>query len=146
MPNRRLKDIVAGQDLVAASPDDTVRSAANRMQGRHVGAVLVMDDGELKGIFTGTNLMRNVLEPGLNPELVEIGEVMTPDPLCLDGDALAFEAVRLMRDYNIRHVVVRLDAEDDNSYGMVSVRDFPAEEMVEFEEEFAFEQQVWEEL
>lgn len=144
MPNRKLRDIVAGQSLVKATPDETVKNVAQRMQGHHVGAILVIDDGELIGIFTGTNLMKNVLEPGLNPELVKVDEVMTPDPVCLDGNALGFDAVRLMRDYHVRHVPVRLD--DAGSYGMVSIRDFPSEEMAEFEDEFAFEQRVWEEI
>ncbi len=144
MPNRKLSDIVAGQSLVQASPDETVKDVAQRMQGHHVGAVLVINDGQLAGIFTGTNLMKNVLEPGLNPELVEVEEVMTPDPVCLDGSALGFDAVRLMRDYNVRHVPVRLD--EAGSFGMVSIRDFPKAEMAEFEDEFAFEQRVWEEI
>ena len=146
MPNRKLKDIVAGQALIHAAPDETVVDVASRMQGEHVGAVLVLQDGAMKGIFTGTNLMKNVLEPGLNPQLIEVGEVMTPDPVCLDGDALGFEAVRAMRDYGIRHVVVRVADADDYHYGMVSVRDFPIAEMAEFEDEFAFEQRVWEEI
>ena len=144
MPKRKLRDIVAGRSLIQAGPDETVRSVAQRMQGHHVGAVLVLNDGDLIGIFTGTNLMKNVLEPGLNPELVEVDEVMTQDPVCLDGDALGFDAVRLMRDYNVRHVPVRLD--EAGAYGMVSIRDFPSEEMAEFEDEFAFEQRVWEEI
>lgn len=146
MPNRKLKDIVAGQSLIQASPDETVGVVAGRMQGEHVGAVLVLEDGELRGIFTGTNLIKHIVEPGLNPQLIEVGEVMTPNPLCLEGDAIGFDAVRAMRDHRIRHVVVRLSDGEEVRYGMVSVRDFPIAEMAEFEDEFAFEQRVWEEL
>lgn len=146
MPNRKLREIVADQTLIQAAPDETVGDVASRMQGEHVGAVLILRDSSLEGIFTGSNLMKNVLEPGLNPQLVEVGEVMTPDPVCLDGEALGFDAVRAMRDYDIRHVVVRVSDADGDRYGMVSVRDFPTPEMAEFADEFDFETRVWEQM
>lgn len=144
MPTRHLRDIIVGQQLIACTPDETVRAVARRMQGNHVGAVLVLDDGEPVGIFTGTNLISHVIEPGLNPETIHVADVMTPDPLCLDDTSYGIDAVRLMRDHHIRHVVVRCSGQ--SGFGMVSVRDFPDSEMGDYEDEFAFEQKIWEEM
>ena len=49
-----------------------------------------------------------------------------------------------MRDHNIRHVVVANVGE--KGYGIVSVRDFPDEEIGDYDKELAFEQKLWEEL
>jgi len=144
MPHRKLKDIIADQKLVHASIDDTVAETVKRMQQHHVGAALILDNGELKGIFTGSNLFHGVLKDGLDPNTVCIADVMTGDPVCLDCNALGFEAVRHMRDHGIRHIVVLNTGE--NGYGVVSIRDFPNEKLGEYDEEFEFENKLWEQL
>lgn len=144
MPHRKLKDIVAGQELVYAAPDDSVADTVFRMQDSHVGTALILEDGELRGIFSGSNLFYRVMESGDDPNNVRIGDVMTPDPICLDCGAGGIEAVRLMRENNIRHIVVRNIG--DEGYGVVSVRDFPTEEIGDFEAEFQLEERIWEEL
>ncbi len=49
-----------------------------------------------------------------------------------------------MREKNIRYVVVRKTL--DGTYGIVSVRDFPNDEICEFDEDLKFEANLWEQL
>lgn len=143
MPQRKLRDIVANQSLVHVSAADTVAETVKRMQTAHVGCALVLDGDELKGVFTGSNLLNRVINEGRNPHDVPVGEVMTPNPVCLACRELGFEAVRRMRELGIRHIVV---TRDGGGYGVVSVRDFPDQELDGYEDELAFENKLWEEM
>ena len=144
MPHRRLHQIIAGQDLVCVAPTDTVKDTVARMQGNHVGSALVLENDQVVGIFTGSNMLNRVIKAGLDPNTTVIRDVMTPDPVCLDCDAYGIDCIRHMREQNIRHIVVRKDA--DSGFGIVSVRDFPDEEICEYDEEFKFEETLWEEM
>jgi len=143
MPNRTLRDIIDDRELIHAGVDDSVAETVKRMQQAHVGSALIFDHGTLCGIFTGSNLFKQVLSQGRDPNRVRVGDVMTADPLCLECRALGFEAVRLMREHGIRHVAV---IRSDGGYGVVSVRDFPNEELGDYEQELEFERKLWEEL
>ncbi len=143
MPHRTLRDIIDQQALVHARADETVAEAVRRMQQHHVGCALVLDGADLKGIFTGSNLVGRVIDKGLDPNAVTVGEVMSPNPVCLPCSSLGFDAVRQMREYGIRHVVVE---RADDGYGVVSIHDFPNEELEGFEEEMTFEKRLWEHL
>ena len=142
MPHRKLKHIVGDQKLVHATPDNTVADIVKLMRDHHVSTALVLENGELKGIFTASNLVKKVLDPDLNPNKTPVSKVMTPDPICLPCDALGIDSIRVMRDENIRHVVV-LDV-GEKGYGIVSVRDFTNDEIEGFEEELEFEEKLWE--
>ena len=144
MPHRKLRDIVAGQELVCVAPTDMVSDAVGLMQGNHVGSALVLEDGEVKGIFTGSNMLNRVIKAGLDPTTTPVGDVMTHDPICLDHDDQGIECVRIMRDEKIRHVVVK--NEPEGKFGIVSVRDFLDEEICEFDQELEFEENLWEHL
>jgi signal-transduction protein with cAMP-binding, CBS, and nucleotidyltransferase domain len=143
MPQRKLRDIVRNQSLVHVDATETVAETVKRMQAAHVGCALVLDGNELKGIFTGSNLLNRVINEGRNPHDVPVGEVMTPGPVCLKCSDLGFEAVRRMREHGFRHVVVN---RAEGGYGVVSVRDFPGEELDGYNEELAFENKLWEEM
>lgn len=144
MPHRKLKDIVANQSLVHAAVDDTVYDTVRRMQSAHVGTALIFEGTALRGIFTRSNLLDRILDTGLDPKTTLVGDVMTPDPVCLHCDEHGIESVRTMRDRNIRHVVVTNVG--DKGYGIVSVRDFPDQEIGDYEAELSREELLWEEL
>ena len=79
MPHRTLGEIVEGQILLAVHPYDPVHVVAGKMKHHGVGAVLILEDGKLKGIFTLHNLLNSVFEAGLVPKKTEVGEGMTPE-------------------------------------------------------------------
>lgn len=129
MIHKTLGEMIRGQALLALPPEATIRTAAERMQQRHVGAVLVTDPaGHLLGIFTERDAICRVLAPGRNPERTRLAEAMTARPATLGPAALAADALRLMREGRFRHVPV-VDA-DGTARGMVSFTDFRGAELL----------------
>jgi CBS domain-containing protein len=78
-----------------------------------ISGVPVLKDGELVGIITRKDLLRNVEE-------TQLGLLMTPDPVVIRPDAPISEAAQLMVRYNIRRLPV---VEDGSMIGIISVAD-----------------------
>lgn len=145
MAKRTLQHMLAEQELLHAPAATDVQSAAVRMAEKNVAAILVVEGAELIGIFTERDLLRRVVASGLDPSETTIGDVMTTDVACLDASASGFEAVRVMHERQVRHLVVR-GLDNGTGYGVVSVRDFLSSELAVFERELEFEERVWEEI
>ncbi|MBO6948912.1 MAG: CBS domain-containing protein [Rhodospirillales bacterium] len=141
MHHRKLKEIVADQKLVHVEGTSYVDSVAKLMADKNVAAVLIIDDGNLSGIFTERDLLRRVVAEGRNPTDTLIRDVMTSSVVALNAEQLGFEAVALMIELSIRHVVVT--GLPGGGYGIVSIRDFALTELSSFEKEIEFEKQVW---
>ena len=143
MPRRKLIDIVGDQKLLFTTPDASVQEVAKQMAARHVAAILVVEDGVLKGVFTERDLLQRVVAAGLDTVNTSISQVMTPDPISLDARRSGFEAVRTMSDEGIRHIVV---TGLTGGFGVISMRDFPGSEMADFEQAMDFQSGVWENI
>ncbi|NYZ14682.1 CBS domain-containing protein [Azospirillum sp. RWY-5-1] len=143
MPNRKLiPDVITGQDLVCMAPGTPVRDAVRMMAEKRIGAILVMENGSLKGIFTERDVTVRVVAAGLDAERTALEEVMTAAPDTLPPDAKAIEALSLMEERRYRHLPVV--AADGTVKGIVSIRDLFAvvrlslEEEIKTREEFMF--------
>jgi len=113
-------DLIGKQDIASLNPSATVSDAARLMAKRKIGAVLIIEDCVLKGIFTERDVSLRVVATGLNPEIAQLIEVMTADPVTLNHDDKAIDAVQNMQSGNYRHVPV-FDGAD--LLGIVSIRD-----------------------
>lgn len=118
-------DALLARDVVRACPDDTVRSAVQKMSENNVGAILVMSDDNLDGIFTERDVMTRVLAPGLDPGTTTLREVATSAPITIAESASVRECAYLIRDKGFRHVPVL--SEQGTVVGMISARDFLSE-------------------
>ncbi len=141
MHHRKLKEIVADQTLIHVEGTSYIDTVAKLMLEKNVAAVLVIDDGQLSGIFTERDLLRRVVAQGRNPADTLVRDVMSTSMVTLDADQLGFEAVALMIELSIRHIAVT--GLEDGGYGIVSIRDFALSELSTFEKEIEFEKQVW---
>ena len=90
------------------SPHQTVAEAVAIMASRKVGAVPVVQDGRLVGIFSERDVVRRVVWVNRSPEKTEIGEVMTPNPLTASPSDERALAVRKMDAVGCRHLPVGL--------------------------------------
>lgn len=105
-----LRDIIArkGGTVIAVRPADTVLHAANLMNERGIGGVLVLDAaGEPAGIFTERDVLRRVVAPGRDPATTHVGEVMTSPVTTSPPDLTVDECAALMTRRRIRHLPVR---------------------------------------
>jgi CBS domain-containing protein len=105
--------------VVSVSPDETVGVAIARMLEENVGAVVVSEGQELRGIFTERDVLR-LAGGGSDFHDLKVAEVMTRGVTTVTADVDVKEAAKLMRDRRIRHLPV---VEGANVLGMVGIRD-----------------------
>ena len=132
MPNRPIREIIRNQRIVTVSKTASVRTAAHMMKEARIGALVVVDDGRLVGIFTERDALFRVLAGQLDPDRTTVAEVMTPDPTTIGPDRPIMHALHMMHDGAFRHLPV---VERGRPVGVVSIRDAVGPEMVRFEQE-----------
>lgn len=110
-----------GDRVFSLKPGATVLEAVELMCRMHIGAVLVCDDyGRPRGMFSERDLMTRVILRGLDPRATEVGEVMTRELACVDGDTSANAAMAIMTARRCRHLPV---IDDGRVVGLVSIGD-----------------------
>ncbi|HJS78462.1 MAG TPA: CBS domain-containing protein [Burkholderiales bacterium] len=114
-----IKSVLEPRKLVVAAPHTTVAEAARLMKEGKVGAVLVVEEGRLVGIFTERDALFRVIAPGLDPAKTELRGVMTRDPTTVAPDETFGYALLLMHDKGFRHTPV---VENGRPVGVVSAR------------------------
>ncbi|MDJ0709103.1 MAG: putative nucleotidyltransferase substrate binding domain-containing protein [Woeseiaceae bacterium] len=105
---------------VSIGLDASIQDVANKMVSERVSAMLISDGDAVSGIVTDRDIRARVVAAGL-PGDYPVTEIMTSDPITLDGDAHAYEAAMVMMQSNIHHLPI---TEDGKLIGMVSRSDF----------------------
>lgn len=102
------------------SRTSTVFDAVKLMNDQRVGAVAVVNDDTLAGIFTERDLMIRVVLEGKDPETTQIGDVMTAKCVSAPISMSMGEALQVMTEKHFRHLPV---VDDDNKVlGLLSIR------------------------
>jgi CBS domain-containing protein len=127
---RKLKEIIAGRELVAITATQSVMDAAKLMATKRVGAVVVIEDAELNGIITERDILTRVVATGRAPASVTVAEVMTRNPVTITLDKQFSHALVMMAEGGFRHMPV---VEDGKVEGVVSIRDALGTEQREME-------------
>jgi CBS domain-containing protein len=109
-----------GRELHVIGPEDSALEAVAAMCRAHVGALLVMRDQTLVGIFSERDLMIRVVLARRDPARTPVGEVMTSNVVCLGPDMLPHDAMMLMTIRRVRHLPV---VEGRRVLGIVSIGD-----------------------
>ncbi len=112
--------LVGRGPLISVGPATTVFEALQRMAERNVGAVLVMNDGRLVGIFTERDYARKVVLRGLNSKHTPVGDLMTGKLITVDQAWTADQCMAVMTEHHIRHLPV---VEGGQVLGVVSIGD-----------------------
>ncbi|HEX8795377.1 MAG TPA: CBS domain-containing protein [Polyangiaceae bacterium] len=95
-----------GRDIHAVEVTATVLQAADKMSRTHVGALLVMDDDRLAGIFSERDLMTRVVMARKDPAKTRVEEVMTPGVVSVRLETTPREAMSIMTRRRVRHLPV----------------------------------------
>ena len=112
-------------DPDTAQPSDTLRTVAAKMDSGNYGSVPVVDAGRLVGVVTDRDITVRAVAKGLGPDTT-VGEVMTPDPVCIAPESEIGEAAEIMQDEQIRRLFVTDD--EDRLVGVVALADVALEE------------------
>jgi CBS domain-containing protein len=102
----RVQDIVQNRELFHVEENQTVAEVARHMTDLHVGAILVMNHGQLRGVFSERDLMKRVVLERLDPDRTAVGEVMTKALATIDENASVEDALEAMQSHNCRHLPV----------------------------------------
>lgn len=106
---------------ISVAPTDTVIHALRIMAEQDIGAVVVMDGGQLIGIFSERDYARKVVLKGKNSTDTQVGEVMTEKVCYVSPELRVDEVMALMTEKRIRHVPV-LDSQG-NILAVISIGD-----------------------
>jgi CBS domain-containing protein len=113
-------DLVKNRRVYSIDADKTVLEAARFMMEHSIGALPVLRDGELAGIFSERDVMNRVVAVGRTPGTTRISEVMTANPRAVDMNESVEECLFLMKEFGFRHLPIVSGKE---LKGLVSLRD-----------------------
>ncbi len=108
--------------LVTAEPTETVLTVTNRMKENHLGAILIVEDDKLAGIFSERDLLTRVVSANKDPNTTPMSEVATLDPIAVLETTNVKECAEILEEKNFRHLPI-VNAEGKLT-GVISSRDF----------------------
>jgi CBS domain-containing protein len=97
---------IARKPPVTTHPRATVRQVCEQMLEEKVGAVIVLDDGRLVGIFSERDVVGRVVIPRLDPDTTPVSAVMTREVQTAGPGMTADECAALMHGGRFRHLPV----------------------------------------
>jgi CBS domain-containing protein len=101
-----VRDIVRDRELFCVAEADTVTQVAQRMADLRVGAILVLNGGKLRGVFSERDLMKRVVLEGRDPATTPVGAVMSTDVVSIEELSPVEDAMQAMQAHNCRHLPV----------------------------------------
>ncbi len=109
-----------GYRVLTVHSGATVYEAIEKMATESVGSVIIMEDGEVAGIFTERDYLRRIALKGRTSKTTSVGEVMSKDLVCVDPRFTVQECLAVMTEKKIRHLPV---IDDGELVGIVSIGD-----------------------
>tara|TARA_B100001250_G_scaffold400834_1_gene411884 strand:- start:3850 stop:4821 length:972 start_codon:yes stop_codon:yes gene_type:complete len=125
----KVSDIMRiGDKFCTLPPETKLKSTLEEMiHARSGAAVIISDSGNLEGILTQGDFVRSIQK---DPDILDmpVSNFMTKDPITVQGNKLAVEAIQIIGDHRIDDLVV-LD-ETDKPIGLVDSQDLSRMKLV----------------
>ena len=125
-------DLICNQETYRADANQFVFDVAKAMVDRNIGAVPVLRDGLLVGIFSERDLMRRVVVERRDPQTTRVEEVMTMEPLTISPDESPESCMQVMSHHGFRHLPV---CEGAKLMGIISLKDLMWHDLKEKDDE-----------
>jgi CBS domain-containing protein len=117
----KVKEVMT-RNVEVIRPNDSLQMAAQKMRDRDIGFLPVYEGDELIGVVTDRDIAIRAIADGTNPNAIVGREIVTsPVVYCFDDQDVE-EAARLMRENQIRRLIV-LDRKNDQPAGVISLGD-----------------------
>ena len=130
-----LRSLGKRRQLVTAPPTATVFETVRVMTASQVGAIPIIENGRLTGIFSERDLMQRVVAPELDPRRTFVSEVMTREVITAKLDDRIDHCLERMRRAGCRHLPVE---ENGRVVKMIAMRDLLRGEIAEQGDEIRF--------
>jgi CBS domain-containing protein len=95
-----------GGDVVSVNSGDLVSDALALLAEKRIGAVPVIDDGRVVGIFSERDIIYSLAKSGAASLNARIGDVMTAPAMTVDPETPVMSGLSLMTKRRIRHLPV----------------------------------------
>lgn len=109
-----------GTEVWSVPSEATVYDAMEMMADKDVGALVVMDGEEFKGLVSERDYARKVILQGRSSKDTQASEIMSEPLITITPDCTVDEAMRLMTTNRIRHLPVVCD---NKLHGVISIGD-----------------------
>jgi CBS domain-containing protein len=119
------------REVWSIRPNASVYEAIEMMAEKQVGALLVMEDGELAGIISERDYARKVILQGRSSKDTAVAEIMTHPVITVSLQHTVGDCMRMVTDHRIRHLPV---LDHGTIVGIVSIGDLVNRVMLEQEE------------
>lgn len=116
------------------TPSDTVFEALQRLADYEVGALVVMDQGQLVGVMSERDYTRKVALQGKNSRETSVADIMSRNVVSVTPETGTRACMALMSQKKIRHLPV-LDG--PKVLGMISIRDLMDDIIADHEQTIA---------
>ena len=111
--------------VIVASKDISIKEAARIMTKFKIGSLIILEDEDITGIITESDIIRKIVATGLDPSNTLVEQTMTKDVITVDSDKDISDAVHMM----VEHKIKRLPVLDDGKLvGILTTTDVIAVE------------------
>ena len=119
----RVKDAMTA-GIRIAEPGEVLTHAAKKMRTQDIGALPVIENGELVGMITDRDIAIRAVGDNKDPAVVKVREIMSDECFWCDENESLEDAVRIMEQQKVRRLPVM--GADKAVVGMVSIEDVAA--------------------
>lgn len=109
-----------GANIISIAPDASVLDAIKLMADKGIGSLVVLQDGNLKGIVTERDYARKVIVKGRASDTTPVEDIMTANVLTTSPEETVNKCMAVMTDKKCRHLPVM---KDDSVIAMISIGD-----------------------
>ena len=102
------------------SPQDTVFDALQTLANHNVGALMVLDNGKLVGVFSERDYTRKIALAGKSSKDTKVHNIMTANVISVAPTVRTRDCLALMSQKKIRHLPI---VDGEMVLGMISIRD-----------------------
>ncbi len=106
--------------LITAKLDTPISECAAIMKTENIGSLLIVSDGEFRGIVTERDISRDVVAEDLDPDIVHAKDIMTSNLITADPDTTLYDAMVLLGTNKIKHLPV---VRDNKILGIITAMD-----------------------
>lgn len=119
---KTVRDILRkkGFEIWSVTPNTPIFETLELMDEKNIGAVLVLESGELVGVFSERDYARKVVLQGKSSKETPVGDAMTGRVTCVRPDQPIEECMALMTDKRVRHLPV---IENNELSAVISIGD-----------------------
>jgi CBS domain-containing protein len=107
-------------ETISIASSASVREAIALLAEKRIGALPVIDDGAVRGIFSERDVVYSIAKMGAAALEVKVGDVMTSPAMTVEPDSAVMAALSLMTRRRIRHLPV---VDSGTIHGFVSIGD-----------------------